>query len=676
MFTSRQHPPAADHCRSSQDDLSDGGGPAANSTSPWIKTIVTDDGLKGLSASDFQADGGPVSLALAFVSPHVDFQSVVRGLQQLAGSTLVVAVSTAGELCSANTGGLYCATGDRWTSVVVEFFGAGLFDQISIQSVPLFNEDIRRGDPQMDHGERIDKIAQTLSAITLPFRVDVRDTIALTLIDGVSASESYFMEAVYRSGRFPCAFVGGSAGGKLDFTNTYIYDGHNVVQNHAVIIFLKLCPGCAYGIFKSQNFRRKGQSFAVMDADPDRRTVTSVYDSRLNEIRPFAMVLAETLGTTPARLSEKLKGCTFAIEVGHELFVRSVANVNAETGVVSFFCDVNSGDKLELVEATDFIEQTKRDIATFLQGKPRAIGAILNDCILRRLNNGPSLNRLGDLWPMPVAGFSTFGELFGININQTLTAIVFFETGGQELRDPLIDAFPIHYANFVEYFTRSHLNRMTLLNKMREGIVTRLMDYVGDSSILGDKVEEALIQTSTINKIVEQIRSVAMESAHSAAEALDTAALTQEFAGLTTSMNGLRDILKIIDSIAGQTNLLALNATIEAARAGEAGRGFAVVANEVKKLAQDTKSSLSRTHDSISRIESALSSVGSNIDHTRSRLEASQQDQDNIGNSLEDMFSNIRQINTILSNLADFVRTSSETLGGVMRDREMLKRLK
>ncbi|WP_291652134.1 methyl-accepting chemotaxis protein [Clostridium sp.] len=67
--------------------------------------------------------------------------------------------------------------------------------------------------------------------------------------------------------------------------------------------------------------------------------------------------------------------------------------------------------------------------------------------------------------------------------------------------------------------------------------------------------------------------------------------MNDELENLYCSLEKIKNIAIFIDSIADQTNLLALNASIEAARVGEAGRGFAVVANEIRKLAEEVKSS-------------------------------------------------------------------------------------
>ncbi len=68
---------------------------------------------------------------------------------------------------------------------------------------------------------------------------------------------------------------------------------------------------------------------------------------------------------------------------------------------------------------------------------------------------------------------------------------------------------------------------------------------------------------------------------------------------LTTAIDQAKSIEQIkqlsdaIMQITSQTNLLALNAAIEASRAGETGRGFAVVADEIRKLAEDSKKTVS-----------------------------------------------------------------------------------
>jgi len=84
-------------------------------------------------------------------------------------------------------------------------------------------------------------------------------------------------------------------------------------------------------------------------------------------------------------------------------------------------------------------------------------------------------------------------------------------------------------------------------------------------------------------------RSVADANRAMNAVSASNATLSEVVDRLGARSEKIGAIVETIGAIAEQTNLLALNAAIEAARAGDLGKGFAVVAEEVRKLADESR---------------------------------------------------------------------------------------
>jgi methyl-accepting chemotaxis protein len=113
-------------------------------------------------------------------------------------------------------------------------------------------------------------------------------------------------------------------------------------------------------------------------------------------------------------------------------------------------------------------------------------------------------------------------------------------------------------------------------------------------------------EIASISEAAELLRKLAASSAHLTGEGTEKAGqLGEQMAKISAIMDTtvellrnlmgsnetISDILLGINAISDQTHLLALNAAIEAARAGEHGQGFTVLSAEIRKLAENSRSS-------------------------------------------------------------------------------------
>lgn len=103
----------------------------------------------------------------------------------------------------------------------------------------------------------------------------------------------------------------------------------------------------------------------------------------------------------------------------------------------------------------------------------------------------------------------------------------------------------------------------------------------------------------------------------------------------------VNQIVETVANISDQTNLLALNAAIEASRAGEFGRGFSVVAEEVRDLAEESKS--------------AVKDINTNLKSFISDIDA-------VVKQVDDQYNILKDENLKLSSVAD---SNFETVGSI-----------
>ena len=154
--------------------------------------------------------------------------------------------------------------------------------------------------------------------------------------------------------------------------------------------------------------------------------------------------------------------------------------------------------------------------------------------------------------------------------------------------------------------------------------------------------QQGLAAKRVVDRSIEQIHELVGELRDSGSS----------LEGLQRDVQGIVGVLDVIRAIAEQTNLLALNAAIEAARAGEAGRGFAVVADEVRALASRTQQSTGEIQNMIDRLQSATSHTVGTMRRAVETGEATREQANQAGESLDAIAALIGTINSMNAQIA------------------------
>lgn len=131
------------------------------------------------------------------------------------------------------------------------------------------------------------------------------------------------------------------------------------------------------------------------------------------------------------------------------------------------------------------------------------------------------------------------------------------------------------------------------------------------------------LMSANLSRSLEEVASTIQEMAASSSNiSLNEQELNANIKGIFQLSEDINGVLGFIKQIADETKMLGLNAAIEAARAGEVGRGFGVVAEEIRKLSDESKTTVGSIKELTDKIKAK---VGETLNNSEVTLRSSEE---------------------------------------------------
>ncbi|ARD42910.1 methyl-accepting chemotaxis protein [Colwellia sp. PAMC 21821] len=194
-------------------------------------------------------------------------------------------------------------------------------------------------------------------------------------------------------------------------------------------------------------------------------------------------------------------------------------------------------------------------------------------------------------------------------------------------------------------------------------LIATMTDIAHQTSSDCQESSMTIMKTEEYSKKGTALISVTVSEVSSLNQSLSES--SQSMKSLEMESENITKILDVIRSIAEQTNLLALNAAIEAARAGEQGRGFAVVADEVRTLAQRSRSATEEIDtvlmNLLDKTRVVSQQMGVNVEQSTQTIEKIEQANQSF-NEISSLVGQVKENISRITHAADQQRSSSDLI--------------